>query len=304
MATSFSQTSIDLTTDAGFRAWGSAISAALTAVGLVRVTGETGIIDWSTATRAAGGFDLYRFDDALQATRPVFVKIGIVAGGWSGSRCPANVCIGNGTDGSGNMTGVFTDTTISGSGVASSFGAYSSLSNTGSPLRNNYVCFSGGMLALAWGVNPSADNSSHFFAVSRTVNDVGNATGDGVALFKMASSNGAKAQLNCQVLNFNTPQILANTSATDTCYIPQSVTASLIGSTPQVFKHYVMTPKVRPVPVLLSFFNSEIAIGDDFTVKPIGGSSGTSRTYMSLTGRCVYGSGNQSSTTSVAIIWE
>ena len=303
MATSFSQTSIDLTTDAGFRAWGAAVSAALTAVGLVRVTGETGIIDWSTATRAAGGFDLYRFDDALQATKPVFVKIGIAAGGWNGSRCPANVCIGNGTDGSGNMTGVFTDTAINSSGGISQCGVSSSLANAGSPVRNNYACFSGGMLTLAWGVNPSTDNSSHFFAVSRTVNDVGNATGDGACLFNAPSSSGSRTTGSCQVLNFKTPAIGATSSGSQTCMVANGITSSLIAGTPQVFKHYIASPKIRPIPVIISFISAEIAMDDTFTVKPIGGASGTSRTYRTLTNRIMTGANNVSGT-SIAILWE
>ncbi|MCB1713466.1 MAG: hypothetical protein KDH96_13660, partial [Candidatus Riesia sp.] len=63
-------------TDALFRDWGSKLSAAIQAVGLVK-TGDTGQINWSTVTVGTGirGYEIFRFNDSLQATTPVFIKI-------------------------------------------------------------------------------------------------------------------------------------------------------------------------------------------------------------------------------------
>lgn len=300
MATNFTQSSIDPTTDAGFRAWGSALSSALQAVGLVRVTGETGIVDWSTAVRANAWFDLYRFDDALAATKPVYVKIFGAAGGWTGSRTPFGVCVGTGTDGSGGMVGVFTETSTSNAEA----GASSSIVNTGSPIRNNYVSFSDGQLNVVWGVNPSADSTVGYFSVARTVNDLGAATGDGATIFLMSSANGVKGATKAQHLNFNTPASMGQAGNTSTGWIPQGITSSLVGSTPQIFPHWVSTPIIRPVISHVAFLSAEIAMGDDFTVKPIGGASGVSRTYMTMTGRAAHGSSNAATTSSIAILWE
>lgn len=71
--------------DADFRAWGSGIAAQLAAIGLVR-TADTGQINWSTVTKpaainTAAGYEIWRFDDALQATKPVFIKIEYGVGG-------------------------------------------------------------------------------------------------------------------------------------------------------------------------------------------------------------------------------
>ena len=81
MATSVQSSTWTNANDAGFRAWGSAISAGLAAVGLVKVP-VTGAVDWATAVRGTsteGGtpwaFEVWRFDDALQSTHPVFIKL-------------------------------------------------------------------------------------------------------------------------------------------------------------------------------------------------------------------------------------
>ena len=81
MATSVQSSTWTNADDARFRAWGSAISAGLAAVGLVKVA-VTGAVNWGTVVRgtaiAAGtpwGFEVWRFADALQATHPVFIKV-------------------------------------------------------------------------------------------------------------------------------------------------------------------------------------------------------------------------------------
>lgn len=94
--------------DANFRAWGSYISARLAAVGLVQ-TSDTGQINWTTVTTPAGvstysGYEIWRFNDALQATAPVFIKIEYGEG--ANVDGPAvRVRFSSGSDGAGNLTG-------------------------------------------------------------------------------------------------------------------------------------------------------------------------------------------------------
>jgi hypothetical protein len=68
------------TTDAEFREWAQAVHDGLIAAGLVQ-TADTGQINFATVTKAGGtasvqGSAIYRFDDALQATLPIFIKVG------------------------------------------------------------------------------------------------------------------------------------------------------------------------------------------------------------------------------------
>ena len=100
-----------LDTDARFRALASFVSDNLTAGGLPK-TADTGQINLATVTRPAvntsGGYEIRRFDDALQATKPVFFKIEYGTGAGSpGTGISFWLTIGTGSDGAGNITGTF-----------------------------------------------------------------------------------------------------------------------------------------------------------------------------------------------------
>jgi hypothetical protein len=97
------------TTDATFRLWGKFISDSLTSAGIV-LTGDTGQINWATVTTPAAantkqGYEIRRFADALQATKPVFFKLSFGSGAAAG-RPAIWITIGTGSDGAGNITGV------------------------------------------------------------------------------------------------------------------------------------------------------------------------------------------------------
>lgn len=116
MATSIQTSRWLATTDELFREWGKAVSDGIRAVGLIQ-TDDTGQIDWETVTApttaatAAGiavGYEIWRFDDALQATHPVVIKLEYGAG--AGATPAANspymwVTIGRATNGAGSITG-------------------------------------------------------------------------------------------------------------------------------------------------------------------------------------------------------
>src|SRR3954454_8298219 len=96
----------DFTSDAVFRSWGSGVSAQLAAIGLVR-TADTGQIDWTTVAKPAsgvfGGYEIWRFDDALQATAPVFIKVEY--GISNTTTLMLGLTVGTGTNGAGTLTG-------------------------------------------------------------------------------------------------------------------------------------------------------------------------------------------------------
>lgn len=115
MATSVQSSRWTNADDASFRAWGSAISAGLAAVGLVKVA-VTGAVDWGTVVRGTSdesgtpwGFEVWRFDDALQATHPVFIKVE-----YGGSNSTATVqalpalwvTVSRGVDAAGNPVNI------------------------------------------------------------------------------------------------------------------------------------------------------------------------------------------------------
>ena len=91
-----------------FRAWGSAVSTALGQM-LTRVT-QTGEINWATvnapvATNTFQGFEVYRLNDSLQSTAPLFFKFEY--GSHSATTISAiRLTIGKSVDGSGSVSNV------------------------------------------------------------------------------------------------------------------------------------------------------------------------------------------------------
>lgn len=91
-----------------FRAWGSAVSTALGQM-LTRVT-QTGEINWTTvnapvAATTFQGFEVYRLNDSLQSTAPLFFKFEYGSGG-SSSTTAIRLTIGKSVDGNGTITSV------------------------------------------------------------------------------------------------------------------------------------------------------------------------------------------------------
>ena len=69
----------DMSSDAGFRVWGAAFGTQLAACGWVQ-TGDTGQINWASVTKpvasaTVAGYEIWRMNDSLQGTAPIFIKI-------------------------------------------------------------------------------------------------------------------------------------------------------------------------------------------------------------------------------------
>lgn len=94
--------------DATFRTWIQKIQAGLLACGLVQAS-DTGQIDSSTVTmpgtnNTSQGYEIWKFNDSLQATAPIYFKIEY--GSATGSSTPSFwVTVGTGSDGAGTING-------------------------------------------------------------------------------------------------------------------------------------------------------------------------------------------------------
>lgn len=118
-------------TDADFRMWGSRLSAALETVGLVK-TPIPGQVDWATALAPTvaggiGGVEVWRFDDTLQSTHPIYFKLEYGAGAGYAGRTRLWITIGKGVDAAGEITSVIHPRTFTGSSVTQSAQAGDSL---------------------------------------------------------------------------------------------------------------------------------------------------------------------------------
>jgi hypothetical protein len=153
--------------DALFRAWGSYISGTFSTAGMVQ-TADTGQINWGTVTvpvsaNTVAGYEIWRFDDALQATAPIFMKIEYGTGATV-ERPSIWYTVSQSSDGAGALTGnPGARTQIYCSGYTTALTSYFCGDN------NTWV----GAFFLS-------NTTLLFFSIERTVDASGNPTADGV----------------------------------------------------------------------------------------------------------------------------
>jgi hypothetical protein len=168
--------------DAGFRAWGSAVSAALAALGFVQ-TADTGQINWTTVTRplainTAQGYEVWRFADTLQATAPIFVKLEYGSGVSAIVTPGLWVTVGTGSNGAGTITG--SDI----AGVTGAVTARQQVAVSGAvaaPATLSYATTDADKSVLQLFLWPNATSSQQglYLLVERTRDWSGQPTGDG-----------------------------------------------------------------------------------------------------------------------------
>lgn len=172
-------------TDANFRAWGLAISTKLAEFGLVQ-TADTGQIDWTTvlaptATNTVMGYEIWRFDDALQATVPVFLKLEYGSG--SSTNNPSiHVTIGSGSDGAGTLSGITTvRRQFQFTATASAISAF----------------WSGDTNRFIFIIQGASVGASIMLSVERTLDSSGVVTNEAVLLTAWSSSLYSQVAWNC-----------------------------------------------------------------------------------------------------------
>lgn len=169
MATALVSLKIYSANDAEFRAWGSGISAQLSACfGWVQCA-DTGQIDWVTVLRPGlgntkAGYEIWRFDDPLQATAPVFLRIDFGTGS-NVTNARIWFTIGTGTDGAG---------TVDAGGIGPEYVGNASHNAVGSC----YFCGDKGRGVFA--TDATYPSGTMFFSIERTKDANGADTADGV----------------------------------------------------------------------------------------------------------------------------
>lgn len=177
MANSIFGLSFVLSNDTEFRAFGSALSAQLGAM-LTRVVTSSDI-DWLTVTRPANSayaanFEVYRFNDAAQATHPLFFKFEY---GQDTNRVYLRLTIAKACDAAGVLSGVILPATVviqNGTAVAGIQNCY--ISNGSGSAVSLALCptsagsFVGGGLIIerAYASNGSIDGSGLWVAFKQT----------------------------------------------------------------------------------------------------------------------------------------
>ena len=169
MANSIFSATMSNTTTATFRAWGSTVSAQIGAM-LTRVP-QTGDIDWATVTAPANGTfagsEVYRFNDALQSTAPLFLKFEYGTGA-SSVVSALRLTVGKSADGAGNIGGVLL--------------AATTVVSHGAALAPSNCYTSGGSSWFALSLAPVEYFGGGLLYIERSVNSGGAPTGNAILI--------------------------------------------------------------------------------------------------------------------------
>lgn len=171
---------------ANFRQWAQLIHDALVFCGLVQ-TADTGQIDL-TAVSAPGaantsmGYEIWRFNDALQATAPLMLKVEYGSGALAAASS-IWLTLSTGTNGAGTPNGKVTPRFQLDEGVG-----------TDTTPRKNHQSGNGSRFVLALWRNPAAAQNI-VFGVERTKDVNGADTNEGAFLFLLNPASATKWQL-------------------------------------------------------------------------------------------------------------
>lgn len=269
MTTSATATNLDHTSDAGFRAWGLEINSQLTAIGLTQ-TGDTGQIDWTTVLNppaGSAGYEIWRFNDALQGAAPIFIRIDYgtasadVPGLWAQ--------IGIATDGAGNFVGL-SSTALAPVAVGSP------VDSLVTPYQN-FACYSTvvGALTFAWKLGSAGISAvgRGMLMIGRSCDASGNPTATGATIY-----TGGVSPAVAQSLRFAAGPV-AYAQHSNYGVVVGNVIGSLVGANVQAYLNWANYPQVEPVQWAMSLITDEFPRGTTFLATTVGL---TARTFLGL----------------------
>lgn len=183
MATNTGTFSMLATNQAAMRLLVQFYETLATNAGLVQ-TGDTGQTSGASfpagsGTNTSAGYQIWRFADSLQATKPVYFKIEWGTGASSNS-LGLWVTIGTGSNGTGTITGIIF--------------ARQAIATVGAGAAGPYRCVgsaSTNRLSMIYGMSYATQNSCILFGFERSKDASGNDTGDGVMWVSTAASGSA-----------------------------------------------------------------------------------------------------------------
>ena len=292
MTTFYATRAITQLDNAAFQDWITALHNSLVGAGFVQTT-DTGQADFSTVTKpgttnSSAGFRVYRFDDSLQATAPIFIKIE-VGTGTSAAYFGWRVSVGNATDGAGGMSGP----------IQTNSGWVSQPANTFSGINENFACHTEGAGWCGYCRVSTTYGCMLGFAIMRTTDDAGAPSAEGAVVYL---AQGGTTDAKTVMLRFASTAAVLYSANSAPCCVPFAMTDSHIGVDVQFFPHWTAAPKVRLNPFAFSWCAGELTHGAAITTDVI---DGTSRTYMPAQGRFIGAAGSGLSTGhGTAFVWE
>lgn len=295
MTTASTNTTVANTNTTTFDAWVNEIYTNLvTNCGLTQTadTGQMAVPSTSAlpgAANTAAGYYIFRFNDTLQATSPVFIKLEFGTG--TAVTVPQVwITVGSGSNGSGTINGtVMTRVAVCNNGTPA----------TGTNFVSRY-CYNAtqGFLGMAFKISGVAANENlGGFYLFRSVNATGNSTADSVMMLTNSSTSTGNTTAGgvMQVLSYNLSAAYLNsgpiTGSTNWTFIPFTTTGTLEGTSGNIFPVMQWSgsssvPGYGMTNALAMGLIAEISVGSTVTVTVIGS---VSLTYIAVAGS---GSGN------------
>lgn len=291
--------------NAALRAWGSTISGLLSGAGLTKAA-DVGQVDWVTmsGTPEPGttgdfliGYEIWEFDDSVQATAPVVLRVEYRVTAPSRPQYTYYILctVGTGTDGSGNVVG-------------SNAGSLILSPHTGGntnciPFSGTVSCFSSGdgsylTLALGYAVTTGSvllNGGLGVLYVDRTRDATGAPTAEGVVVGVCGWGNStprtaptlyAPGSANCWVVQFaaGAAYMLGAVATSQGVSLPGVVPGSQSSGTAVAVDAPVVVCNGKILPpalAALAYYNSDITAGSTITVTV----NGAAHTYYCLGGQ-------------------
>lgn len=275
--------------DADFRAFVGEYLDMLEDAGLVR-TADTGQINVSTITRSSSytAPAVFRFNDALQATAPLFIIVSFQCN--TSEQCRVSVTLCTATNGAGVASGVVATGDV-GTSIKPGTASYHSLAT-----------HSDGCAAMVWkikgGVNTYFNVPGSFIA-ARSVDNTGAPTADGAMLIcGGAVSLGSYGSFRTMRFDLNLVTDPVQTQFLG--IIPGGIADSRVSWATQAFLTWMMLPKQTPMTALCAFVEGEVPMLEQVELALVGT---TPRNYINVGNafaKIVHHNGN----TDTAILWE
>lgn len=265
---------------AELRALGAQFNAALVAAGMVQ-TADTGQVNWTTITWVSGaqtwGYEVWRFNDTLQATKPVFLRL--TYSQPSGNMLHLVAQVGTATDGAGNLT------SAAGTGVSVTAGTvccFSGGSTVAATVGSWYVYGDGSAIAIA--IHPDRMNASStgyggLFFLERVRHTDGSALGDAVTC---CWATGIGASVTTQVVLLS--NLYAQPASWTYGWFPGQPTgmfsSGVIGTSMFTFPWFTgLSPRLgAPSTMVIGHYRTDMSPGNVFTCDHYG----APRTFVAL----------------------
>lgn len=267
---------------AELRALGSQINAAIASAGMVQTT-DTGQVDWSTINWVTGeqtwGYEVWRFNDPLQATNPVFVKL-VYSQPAGPLALNITAQVGTATDGAGNLTSApNTNTSVTDSIAFCARG--SSTGGSAQLVKPWYVYGDGSSLIIASVpelANGGSTGLGGLFILERARHTDGTPLGDGVVIHWMTGAS-TTATIQSLLLHNLAPQLVSASASGG--WVPMapstmSPASGVLGTNMYVLPYFTgFTPRLgAPSKMVVGIFKADMPTGNQFALTHYG-ESGT-----------------------------